>query len=291
MKRRTAIILFVICTLFIVLIAIFAYSYYNFVKSQENYLINETFSIANWNLQIFGDKKANDSSIMDYYAENMRYYDIIFLQEIRDKDGSSFFELCSKLPEYECLLSSRAGRSSSKEQYGILFLKKFDVQLLDYNPDPFDRWERPPIRAIISLNNYSIIAYNIHTKPDAATEEIYALEELILSEYLPDWNYRNILALGDLNADCNYYDENYETAFSKNNGWHWIIKNSDDTTAGYSVCAYDRIIINSELTEEYVSYGVEKTEYSDHYLVWARFRDREYEKDVSFGAFLKSIKI
>jgi endonuclease/exonuclease/phosphatase family metal-dependent hydrolase len=283
MKRRTAIIMFIVCVVIIIILAIFVYSYYKFVKSQDEYLLNETFTIANWNLQIYGDKKANNTLIVDYYAEKISNYDVVFVQEIRDKDGSAFDELCNRLPDYECVLYSRAGRSSSKEQYGILYLEKFDLEVYDYNPDPLDRWERPPIRATISLNNYSIMAYNIHTKPDNATQEIYLLEELVESE---DGNMGNKLILGDLNADCNYYDEYSRDAFSKLDGWYWIIKNSDDTTSGSSACAYDRIILNSDANKEYVSYGIERTEYSDHYLVWARLRNNNYEKDKTFKGFL-----
>lgn len=282
MKRRTAIIMFIVCVIIIILLAIFVYSYYQFIKSQDEYVLNETFTVANWNLQIYGDKKANNTVIVDYYAERISNYDVVFVQEIRDKDGSAFDELCNRLPDYECVLYSRAGRSSSKEQYGIFYLEKFDIEVFDFNPDYLDRWERPPIRATISLNNYSIIAYNIHTKPDNATLEIYSLEELVESEGA---DIANKLILGDLNADCNYYDENYESAFSKAAGWFWVIKNSDDTTVGNSACAYDRIIINTDAKNEYVSYGIERTEYSDHYLVWVRFRNAEYVKNNGFDAY------
>ncbi len=282
MKRKNAIIMFIACIIIIVLVAVFVYSYYSFIKSQDEYLINETFTVANWNLQIFGDKKANDTVIVDYYAEKISDYDIVFLQEIRDKDGSAFTELCARLPEYRCIISSRAGRSSSKEQYGVIYLQKFNISLYDYSPDALDRWERPPIRVTILSRNYSIVAYNIHTKPDDATQEIYALEDLIKNERNPG----NIVVLGDLNADCNYYDEDYETAFGKFNGWYWVITNSDDTTVGNSDCAYDRIILNQDAKKDYVAYGIETTEYSDHYLVWVRLKDYDYEKDKTFKAYI-----
>lgn len=282
MKRKTAIIMFLACVVIIILLSLLVYSYYSFIMSQD-YLVNETFTIANWNLQVFGDKKANDTALLDYYAEKISHYDIIFVQEIRDKDGSAFDELCNRLPDHECFLSSRAGRSSSKEQYGILYLDKFDLEVIDYNPDPLDRWERPPIRVTISFNNYSIVAYNLHTKPDEATKEIYFLEDLVENEGFD----RNVIVLGDLNADCNYYDEYSEDAFSRLQGWYWIIKNSDDTTSGNSDCAYDRIILNDDANKEYLSYGIEQTEYSDHYLVWVRLRDNDYQKDKTFKAYVQ----
>lgn len=285
MKRRTAIILFVIFVLIIVFLSVLVYSYYSFIRVQDDYLLNETFTLANWNLQIFGDKKANETKILDYYAEHINYYDVVFLQEIRDKDGSSFNELCARLPDYRCMLSSRAGRSSSKEQYGILYLKKFNLSIVDFNPDVLDRWERPPILASLVINNYSVNIYNIHTKPDDTPNEIRALEEIIVNDKDADV-YKNMIILGDLNADCNYYNPYSEKTFDN---WHWIITNDDDTTSTNSDCAYDRIIMNSESYSEFLDYGIEKTEYSDHYLVWVRIRQGEYSKDKSISGFIKQL--
>ena len=98
------------------------------------------------------------------------------------------------------------------------------------------------------------------------------------------------MVLGDLNADCYYFDADAANIFSS---WHWIIKNSDDTTTGPSNCAYDRMILNPDMDNEFVDYGIytenigEKT--SDHYPVWIRVRDYDYTKDLSIGAFLSSM--
>ena len=80
-------------------------------------------SIANWNLQIFGDTKAGNENLVNFYATVIKNYDVVFVQEIRDADGNAFNVLCSKLSEYNCIASSRAGRSTSKEQYGMIIKK------------------------------------------------------------------------------------------------------------------------------------------------------------------------
>lgn len=292
MKRRTSTIIFVVFIIILLAALFFAYSYYLFANNQDDYTVEETLSIANWNLQIFGDAKANNTQLMNLYAEKISHYNIVFLQEIRDKDGSSFITLCSMLPEYNCLISSRAGRSSSKEQYGVIYLKKFNVTLKDYNPDIMDRWERFPIRADIYYKNYSLSIYNIHTKPDNVSLEIKNLESLIDSENTQDniRNMRNTIILGDLNADCYYYNPYSRNEFLD---WRWIIGNDADTTSGNSNCAYDRIIMNNDAYNEYIQSGIDTTnideKVSDHYLIWTLIRDNDYQKDKTFKAFLSSI--
>ncbi len=53
-------------------------------------------TIANWNLQIFGDAKAH---LVPVYASIIDDYNITFVQEIRDADLSAFIQLCAALPD------------------------------------------------------------------------------------------------------------------------------------------------------------------------------------------------
>jgi len=227
--------------------------------------------VANWNLQIFGDSKASKPELMSFYASTISNYDIIFIQEIRDADGSSFNELCSMLSNYDCKVSSRAGRSTSKEQYGIIYKKGITIEdFKDFNPDSQDRWERPPIEVTFKIGGYELTVYNIHTKPDDVSNELYNLESVVS-------NNGNDMIIGDLNADCSYYDNSKENQF---NSWQWIIgDNADTTTSPTTNCAYDRIILNSYTYAEYYSYGIFKdgitSDVSDHYLVWVELSVNE----------------
>ena len=59
--------------------------------------------------------------------------DIILLQEIRDKDESSIWALLADIDnvqqQYQMELSARLGRTSSKEQYALLYKSdKIEVQ-------------------------------------------------------------------------------------------------------------------------------------------------------------------
>jgi endonuclease/exonuclease/phosphatase family metal-dependent hydrolase len=284
MKKRDFILIALI-TLFIIIVVI---SYYLLIKqelakqkiNQPSQAItsfipdsNDTITIMSWNIQIFGIAKWNKTNIKEKMLDVISRADIIFIQEIRDKSGEAFRELCNQLNEsFKCNISSRAGRSSSKEQYGIIYKKDINLtSITDYNPDGMDRWERPPIEVTFLFGNYEFRATNIHTKPENATIELKNLEMLY---YTSSWA-GNRVWLGDLNADCGYYDENNKTVFLNE---CWVIKDNDDTTATNSSCAYDRIIINKDMQEEYIRYGIYKNitiEISDHYPVWVEIKNQE----------------
>ncbi|MEK6886784.1 MAG: hypothetical protein AABW88_03050 [Nanoarchaeota archaeon] len=65
-------------------------------------------TIANWNMMVFGSKKIKDTEKMQIRKDIINKYDIIFVQEIRDRSGVTFPALCKLLPEYKHLISSRA---------------------------------------------------------------------------------------------------------------------------------------------------------------------------------------
>ncbi len=230
----------------------------------------DTVRIANWNLHIFGKTKAADAALMAVYADIIDDYDIIFVQEIRDKSQTAFESLCALLEDYDCMVSSRAGRSPSKEQYGVICRNGIEiVEFADLNPDTADRWERPPVAVTFSIGGYPLTVYNIHTKPDDADSEISHLEDVVTAG-------GNVVVMGDLNADCDYYEPTTADDFI---GWHWLIEDEQDTTVAATDCAYDRIILNEDTYEEYINSGIYTAgivpAVSDHYLVWVELQAKE----------------
>ena len=206
---------------------------------------------------------------MQFYASVLDDYDIVFIQEIRDKSGTAFPQLCAMLPGYHHLVSSRAGRSNTKEQYGILYKEGIQAVLEDFNLNPQNRWERPPVKVTFTAGDYIFSVYNIHTDPDDVKNELQALQDVVV-------NQGNVIIMGDLNADCAYYNPTKETEFDL---WHWAIGDTLDTTVSNTNCAYDRIILNDEVQEEFVQAGVFKegitAPISDHYLIWMTLSLRE----------------
>lgn len=224
-----------------------------------------SLTIASWNLQIFGDTKANNETLLNQYVDIINDYDIIFLQEIRDEDGTAPQKLINKLPEYNCKLSSRAGSTTMKEQY-LLCYKDIKLDLFeDYNLNPtqISGFERPPIQAQFSKNNLTFTIYGVHIDPDKVETELQNLFGITAAP--------NSITIGDLNADCAYYNPTTKTIFDKRI-FNWLITDDQDTTSGTSNCAYDRIIVAKHFNQHIGNSGIRTTpkEMSDHYLIWMR---------------------
>lgn len=235
----------------------------------------DTITVANWNIQTFGPSKASNPELLRFYASVLSQYDIVYVQEIRDASGMAFEYLCAYMPrEYECEISSRAGRTQMKEQYGVMY--KNDIVLVefkDFNPDSADRWERPPLMNEFNVDGYTFSVFNIHVKPDDVKRELAYLESE--ANKLEG----NVMIIGDLNADCAYYSQRFEPEFGT--GWHWVIGNGVRTNMGMTPCAYDRVILNDDMFYEFVDVGVytegiNKT-HSDHFPIWV-------EIDVTFDS-------
>jgi len=66
-------------------------------EGSEVFFSADNFSIASWNLQIFGQSKASNESLLKYYAEKLDDYDLFIVQEIRDSSGIAIKKLAEKL--------------------------------------------------------------------------------------------------------------------------------------------------------------------------------------------------
>ncbi len=257
----------------VIIIAVLLYLRFQNTSSSEKDS-RSSIKLVAWNLHIFGDAKSKNVTLMHNYVTVITNHDVAIIQEIRDADNSSFWELCTLVNQYanySCLLSSRAGSTSSKEQYGVFIrITSFENQsiivqeIIDYNENDSLRvlFERPPLAFTVGVENYSVTIVTIHTKPDAVPEELSALESLDFAS-----NSRNTLIIGDLNADCSYYSRSKEGHFSH---WKWIISDTADTTSGSSNCAYDRIIANKNATNEIkqaIIYSNFSSDISDHYPI------------------------
>lgn len=249
-----------VALLIFVCIAIFFIIQSDNPKPIQEYSPEGDINIAAYNMQIFGISKLEKPELMRNYKELIEKYDLFFIQEIRDESGLAFKELCDSLNNYSCSISSRAGSTQTKEQYGVVWDSRINVTLItDYNLLNYsDTFERPPIRVDVSINNKTLDFYIIHTKPENAAAEITSLEQLVVQE-----NLQNVVIMGDLNMDCDYYS-------GANFAGYDILINSD-TTTGSTNCAYDRIIVSHPMNLLVLSSGVDTTtdnSMSDHYPIF-----------------------
>ncbi|MCD4820591.1 MAG: endonuclease/exonuclease/phosphatase family protein [Methanococcoides sp.] len=252
-------------------------------------LSHETLRIGAFNIQVFGVSKADKPEVMAVLADITRTYDIMAIQEIRDKSQTALPELVDLVnsdgSNYEFVVSERLGRTSSKEQYAYVYNRDtimITSEALTYpepeGTDPFHR--QPYIASFKAVNgDYDAVLIVIHTDPDEATEEINALDEALehAQNVYPDE--QDFIILGDFNADGSYFDEDSSSDLED---YFWAIDDTHDTTTKSTDYTYDRMVLTDtsdlygqanvfrydleyQLTEE------ETVAVSDHYPVYAEF--------------------
>jgi len=221
----------------------------------------KTIKIASWNLQRFGKEKAGDPALMDYYVNVLGNYDVVIIQELTDSSGEAFDKLCGRMKGYKCAASDRLGNTSYKEQYGLFYR---NAELLGTEKGSGD-YVRVPYTFHFKAGNWSFYLTTIHTDPDNVKAEMSLLEQQIDSDESSDH-----IIMGDLNADCSYY----KTPPTDFTSWTWVIPDKEDTTVKETNCAYDRIIINKQAGNNFLSYGIMRNvtaSQSDHYLAYAEY--------------------
>ena len=237
---------------------------------------NSRIRIGAFNIQTFGEKKSENAKVMKSITSILSQYDLIAIQEIRDNSDTSILALMSTLPGYEYELSSRLGRTSSKEQYAIIYNPNRVQYITSYvYDDTNDTFEREPFIARFHSGSLDIVITVLHSKPDDAAGEIGALSSVISSEQARFVNESGFIVLGDLNADCSYYHGELIASMVS------LISSDADTTTGSTNCAYDRIIVSRDLKQRIIDSGVEGFDkelnltneearaVSDHYPVYA----------------------
>jgi deoxyribonuclease-1-like protein len=249
--------------------------------------ISPELKIGSFNSQVFGVSKVEDASSLYIISHIVDSYDIIAFQEIRDASYTAFPKLMAKNPHLKYVISSRMGKTNSKEQYAFIYDPQ-KVQFLNSKEyqDPTGIFERPPFIAAFKFQNNQIIFIQIHVKPDNAEKEIAALEEVISDLRMQYPGEEDIIILGDLNADCTYYNNDKHDDLAD---YNWIITDDMDTTTKSTNCAYDRIIVSQKLNDNIKYSGVDRfdiiytlnqtetQDVSDHYPVYAILHEVENE--------------
>jgi deoxyribonuclease-1-like protein len=253
----------------------------------------EKLRIGAFNIQVFGTTKASKPEVMEVLGKIIRTYDVVAIQEIRDKTQTALPLLVERInsdgSQYDYVVSERLGRTTSKEQYAYIYntqtveIKRTPHTYPEPNEtDPFHR--EPFIASFQALNgNFDVTLMVIHTDPDEATEEINALDAVVEYTQSTYPDEQDFIVMGDLNADCSYFDEDSTSTLSCSD-YYWCINNSVDTTTKTTDCTYDRIIITTSAVTDFTGdTGVfrfdskyclstdETRAVSDHYPVYAEF--------------------
>jgi endonuclease/exonuclease/phosphatase family metal-dependent hydrolase len=264
----------------------------NLAGREAKFSTNEgKIMIASFNIEIFGATKAGKPEVVKILADIGNDYDVLAVQEFRDSTGETiqFYldQLNSNGENYDVLFSKRLGRSNNKEQYAFYYdTNKFEILGEPYIfEDIEDIFEREPFLAYFKSKqgNFDFVLVNIHTKPDDATNEINALASVV-EKAKQHFNEKDIIVLGDYNADGNYFKEKNDATELETGEYTWLICDDLDTTVAKSTNTYDRIVVTPTIMEDFAGeagvryydseFGLtqdEADEISDHFPVYAVF--------------------
>lgn len=215
---------------------------------------HKPLEIASYNVQVFGQRKAQKPEVMNVLVSTIRQFDLISILEIRDSKETAVNTLLARvnsgLPasqQYAMVVGQREGRSNSKEQNAFLYRKsRLSVEKYETYSDPKDRFERAPFIVSFKTKDAAVSSFvmvGAHTLPAQAQPELNAMVEVY--EYAKKkYKQMNILLSGDFNAGCSYLTKTKLAAspLRTNKSFKWHIKDDMDTTVGASSCAYDRFI-------------------------------------------------
>ncbi|ELT95265.1 hypothetical protein CAPTEDRAFT_139285 [Capitella teleta] len=216
---------------------------------------NDGFKISAFNIQIYGKTKASKETVMRQIVQIIRKYDIVLIQEIRDKSGNSVTQLINQInsdgePLYDYVISDRLGRTHSKEQYAFVYRKDGNRVVDDYqDEDAGDAFERPPFAVKFHCDKPALkdfVLVGIHIDKDDVLSEMnhLKLQHDVIKE---KFNTDNILIMGDFNAACTYISKKkLATSELRSEDFHWLIPDDADTTVGRTDCAYDRFVMTGD---------------------------------------------
>jgi deoxyribonuclease-1-like protein len=262
----------------------------------------KTAKIAAFNIQIFGQTKSQKDDVMAVLAKIVREFDVVLIQELRDASEQTtpiFVEEINQLEglEYSFVRSERLGRTTSKEAYAYVYNTE-TVQFIQGSDYVFndvdDVFEREPYIASFKIGSFDFVLVGIHTKPDDAYNEIGNLTSVISSIQASNPNERDIIVMGDFNADGSYFDEDETSNLLKGYEYNWLITDSMDTMVKTDY-TYDRIVVlETTFNHEYdvgtaqvfyfdQVYGLNNQtfvgEISDHYPVFAQYTTNLVDDD------------
>jgi endonuclease/exonuclease/phosphatase family metal-dependent hydrolase len=257
------------------------------VNGQDRASSPDAIKIMSFNIQIFGVSKMSKPEVVRILVDIVSRADIIAVQEVRSAGIDPVEQFMALLPDtYKYVIGPRQGRSSSKEQYWVIYdAAKITALEEDSWPDNDDIFERSPYAVYFKTSGaFDFILLNNHIQPGAAEKEIRALPRVV-SYYADLWKDPDVLVVGDFNADGQYFDSSLlDSIFPEIE--YKIIFTNEDTTLAASHNTYDRFIITNSAVEDFTgSFGVIRfdeaynfDEYSilprnvsDHYPIWAEF--------------------
>ncbi|HEY4310074.1 MAG TPA: endonuclease/exonuclease/phosphatase family protein [Pirellulales bacterium] len=249
-----------------------------------------TIRIASFNIQVFGESKLAKPQVMQILAQVIRRFDVVAIQEVRATTQDvmpRFLQLINaEGASYDFVIGPRLGRTSSKEQYAIIY-NRASIEPVPGSmytvDDPDDRLHREPmvcgftVRGPAPGQAFTFSLIDIHTDPDEVASEMNALDDVFRAVRDDGRREDDVILLGDLNTDDGHLGELGKMPYLVT-----AISKTPSNTRGNKL--YDNIIFDRRATTEYTGRsGVlnlmreyqlslqDALEVSDHFPVWAEF--------------------
>jgi deoxyribonuclease-1-like protein len=276
----------------------------HFTKNQTTPTNTQSLRLCSWNIQNFGESKANNPIVMTEIAQALSTCDITAIQEVSNIGEK--IDLGCPSNQNTCPNTKKCGmiqqtltqylNSHYNKQYGYIFspqirderylfiydsnklmlLNHFlmsdndQLPLCEPTKDNNGLMIRQPFLAVFAdkQGNTSFSLLTAHTSPTINTKELEGLAQFYQTSQQQN---PNVILLGDLNADCDYLKDNTQILLRQPT-YVWAIPNGVDTTTKDTTCTYDRIIFNNQSKNLYTGrYGINNDisiNASDHKLVW-----------------------
>ncbi|MFN3189780.1 MAG: endonuclease/exonuclease/phosphatase family protein [Aureliella sp.] len=249
----------------------------------------ETLTMGSFNLHTFGKTKLTKPWVLERYADIVRQFDVIAVQEIRSKDQTTLPRLMAIINQgggaYDYTISERIGRASIGyyEQYAFIFdtnrVRTTPEQCYVVNDDA-DLMHREPFVGrfqTVAPNPFRFTLINVHTDPDEIEYELDVLADVYRSVREYEYPEDDVILLGDLNEEPGKL-RNLELIpyFLP------LVQTQKTNTRGSKTI--DNILIDQQTTVEFSgragvidfvsAFGISQKEalsISDHLPVWAEF--------------------
>lgn len=170
--------------------------------------------IGSFNIQRLGPSKLSDPNLMQVYADLIRRFDVLALQEVTSTDQNTIPTLLNYVnangARYSYTISPRIGR-----QYFEQYVYLYDTTRVATQQnacfvmrDENDLLHREPFVGrftTLAQNPFTFVLINMHTDPDVVNEELNTLANVYVN--VANYFYQgsppedDVLLLGDLNAD------------------------------------------------------------------------------------------
>ena len=173
-----------------------------------------------FNIQIFGQSKMRKPGVAAILAKIVARYDLLVIQEIRDKDGDAIKELVELAnvqqttgSQHTLWVSPRLGSTDAKEQYAFLYRSRLLSNVEQHSWDTVNGTdgarlfgERSPHSVVWAYKDGNTVPFTfetlvMHVDPNNVVPELLALGMVAVARQalVP-----NLLVMGDFNAGGSY---------------------------------------------------------------------------------------